>query len=316
MNLPAITEKDKADIAFGVEQEIDFVALSFVRDASDIDELQSLLGPKGGRAVKVMAKIENREGVSHVEAIAKAADAVMVARGDLGIETDIAELPNLQRQLVETCARLGKRCVVATHLMESMIENPIPTRAEVTDVANAIYEGVDAVMLSGETSVGAYPIRCVEQLANIALASERQQGFELWKKLATDTPMQHLATSAVSLAEAVNAAGVVVITRRGLTADLVTSCHPEHVPIYAFTNHSQTRRRLMLNRGVFAHRTQFSRDPEKTIQTALSVLQEREGIDPEREVVVISDILAERRVDAIQIRRVGLEPVESDTALE
>ena len=316
VNLPAITEKDKADIAFGVEQEIDFVALSFVRDASDIDELQSLLGPKGGRAVKVMAKIENREGVSHVEAIAKAADAVMVARGDLGIETDIAELPNLQRKLVETCARLGKRCVIATHLMESMIDNPIPTRAEVTDVANAIYEGVDAVMLSGETSVGAYPIRCVEQLANIALASERQQGFELWKKLATDTPMQHLATSAVSLAEAVNAAGVVVITRRGLTADLVTSCHPEHVPIYAFTNHSQTRRRLMLNRGVFAHRTQFSRDPEKTIQTALGVLQEREGIDPEREVVVISDILAERRVDAIQIRRVGLEPVESDTALE
>ena len=316
VNLPAITDKDKSDIAFGVEQEIDFVALSFVRDATDIEQLHSLLGPKGHRAVKVMAKIENTEGVSHVEAIAKAADAVMVARGDLGIETDIAELPNLQRRLVETCARLGKRCVVATHLMESMIENPIPTRAEVTDVANAIYEGVDAVMLSGETSVGRYPIRCVEQLASIALASERQRGFELWKQLATDTPLQHLATAAVSLAEAVNAAGIVVITRSGLTADLVTSCHPEHVPIYAFTNRSQTRRRLMLNRGVFAHRTPFSRDPEKTIQTALGVLREREGIDPEREVIVVSDILTDRRVDAIQVRRVGLEPAEAAVSLD
>lgn len=316
VNLPAITDKDRADIEFGVEQEIDFVALSFVRRPEDIEELQALLGPKGRRAVKVMAKIENREGVSHVEEIAAAADAVMVARGDLGIETDIAELPNLQRRLVETCARLGKRCVVATHLMESMIENPIPTRAEVTDVANAIYEGVDAVMLSGETSVGAYPIRSVEQLASIAMASERQRGFELARLLEIDTPLQHMVTSAVALAEAIGAAGIVVITRRGLTADLVTNCHPENVPIYAFTNDSQTRRRLMLNRGLFAHRTPFSRDPEKTVQTALNVLCEREGVDPDRQVVVVSDILVERRVDAIQIRRAGIEPEEKTGVLE
>ena len=305
VNLASITDKDRDDIAFGIAEEIDFIALSFVRSADDIAELRELLGPRAGRVIRIIAKIENTEGVDNAEAIARAADAVMVARGDLGIETDIATLPIVQRRLAETCARLGKRCIVATHLMESMIENPIPTRAEVTDVANAVYEGADAVMLSGETSIGAYPYRCVEQLANIAEASERQRGFSLHESLANDTAKQHLATSAARLAEAIHAAGIVVITRRGITADLMTSCHPDQVPIFAFTNTSQTRRRLMLNRGVFAYRTSFSNDPEKTIQTAFTVLREREGFGPDESVVVISDVLAEKAVDAIQLRKVG-----------
>lgn len=305
VNLPAITAKDRTDIAFGMEHEIDYVALSFVREPKDIAELRDLLGPKGARTVKVIAKIENQEGVARADAIAEAADGVMVARGDLGIETDIAALPSVQRSLVETSARLGKRCIVATHLMESMIENPIPTRAEVTDVANAVYEGVDAIMLSGETSIGRYPVRCVEQLANIADASERQRGFALHQALAIDTDKQHLARAAVQLADAIDAAGIVVITRRGITADAVTNCRPERVPIFAFTNLSQTRRRLMLNRGTFAHRTAFSNDPEKTIRTALRVLREREGVGADERVIVISDVLAETAVDAIQLRRVG-----------
>ena len=305
VNLPAVTGKDREDIAFGMEQEVDFVALSFVRSADDVETLRGLLGPKGARAVKIIAKIENQEGVRNAEAIARAADGVMVARGDLGIETDIAALPIVQRRLMEICARLGKRCVVATHLLESMIENPSPTRAEVTDVANAVYEGADAMMLSGETSVGAYPERCVRQLAAIAEASERQRGFALHEALAIDTDKQHLATAAARLAEALGAAGIVVITRRGVTADSVTSCHPARVPIFAFTNTSQTRRRLMLNRGVFPHRTAFSSDPEKTIQTALKALREREGLAAAQKVVVISDMFAEKSVEAIQLRAVG-----------
>ena len=305
VNLPAITVKDRADIAFGMEQEIDYVALSFVREPDDIAELRDLLGAKGARTVKVIAKIENQEGVANADEIAAAADGVMVARGDLGIETDIAALPSVQRRLVETSARLGKRCIVATHLMESMIDNPIPTRAEVTDVANAVYEGADAIMLSGETSIGKYPVRCVEQLAEIAEASERQRGFGLHQALAIDTDKQHLARAAVQLADAIGAAGIVVITRRGVTADAVTNCRPARVPIFAFTNLSQTRRRLMLNRGVFAHRTAFSSDPEKTIRTALRVLREREGVASDGRVVVISDVLAQTAVDAIQLRRVG-----------
>ena len=305
VNLPAITAKDRTDIAFGVDQEIDYVALSFVRCADDVAQLRRSLGPKGARTVKIVAKIENQEGVRNAEEIARAADGVMVARGDLGIETDIAALPSVQRELMATSARLGKRCVVATHLMESMIDNPIPTRAEVTDVANAVYEGADAIMLSGETSIGKYPTRCVEQLANIADASERQRGFGLHHALTTDTDKQHLATAAVQLADAIGAAGIVVITRRGITADAVTSCRPARVPIFAFTNLSQTRRRLMLNRGVFAHRTAFSSDPEKTIRTALRVLRERENVPADGRVVVISDVLAQTAVDAIQLRTVG-----------
>ena len=304
VNLPSITAKDRADIAFGVAQEIDFVALSFVRTPDDVAELRELLGPKGSRTVKILAKIENQEGVRHAEQIAAAADGVMVARGDLGIETNFAALPIVQRRLAAMCARQGKRCIVATHLMESMVDNPIPTRAEVTDVANAVYEGVDAVMLSGETSVGAYPVRCVEQLAKIAEASERQRGFALHEALAIDVDKQHLATAAAHLAEVIGAAGIVVVTQHGVTADSVTNCRPK-VPIFAFTNLSQTRRRLMLNRGVFAHRTAFSSDPEKTLQTAFEVLRERENITADARVVVISDVLAESTVDAIQLRTVG-----------
>ena len=307
VNLPSITAKDRRDIALGMDEEVDFIALSFVRSAGDIAEMRKLLGSKSGRTMKIIAKIENREGVQNADAIAAAADGVMVARGDLGIETDIAELPSVQRDLAATCARLGRRCVVATHLMESMIDNPIPTRAEVTDVANAIYEGVDAIMLSGETSIGRYPVRVVEQIANIARVSERQKGFALHEALQPDTDKQHLAACAVKLADDIAAAGIVVITRRGITADTVTNCRPERVPIFAFTNLSQTRRRLMLNRGVYAHRIAFSSDPETTIRTALGILREREGIGAEGRVVVISDVLAQSSVDAIQLRTVGAE---------
>ena len=166
VNLPAITSKDRKDIAFGLENDVDFIALSFVRTADDIVELRELMGAKS-KNVKVIAKIEDQEGVNNIHAIVDQADGVMVARGDLGIETNIADLPNVQRRIVHAASQRGKRSIVATHLLESMIENPIPTRAEVTDVANAIYEGVDAVMLSGETSIGKYPVRCVEQLDEI-----------------------------------------------------------------------------------------------------------------------------------------------------
>ena len=153
VNLPAITEKDVTDIRFGLEQRVDFIALSFVREARDVRQLRQLLGRQATR-VKVIAKVEDQEGVRNIDEIVDAADGVMVARGDLGVEIDIADLPNAQRQIVRLCARRGRRVVVATHLLESMINNPIPTRAEVTDVANSVYEGADAIMLSGETSVG------------------------------------------------------------------------------------------------------------------------------------------------------------------
>lgn len=301
VNLPAITAKDRKDIEFAVEHDVDFIALSFVRSAADVHELREFLGAKV-KNIKIIAKIEDQEGVTNVHEIVRAADGVMVARGDLGIETNIADLPNVQRRIVHSCAKWGKRSIVATHLLESMIEHPVPTRAEVTDVANAIYEGVDGIMLSGETSVGKHPIRCVEQLDEIARASERWPGLGYEKELVAISDKQHIAINAVALAEDINAKGIVVITRRGITADLVTSARPRSVPIYAFTNHSQTRRRLGLNRAVFSHRMQFSSDPEKTLQRALRILREREGMSPNDKVVVISDVLAKKNTDAIQVR--------------
>lgn len=301
VNLPAITSKDRDDIAFGMANDVDFIALSFVRSPDDVVELQQLLGPKR-QSTKIVAKIEDQEGVNNIHQIVAVADGVMVARGDLGIETDIADLPNVQRRIVHACARQGKRCIVATHLLESMIDNPIPTRAEVTDVANAIYEGVDAVMLSGETSVGQYPSRCVEQLSNIADRTERFPGLGYEKALEIEGDKQHVAVHAVALAESVEAAGIIVITRRGIVADYVTAARPQHVPIFAFTNNSQTRRRLAMNRSVYAHRIAFSSDPEKTLQRAFDVLK-KEGVALDAKLVLISDVLADQPTEAIQIRR-------------
>ena len=299
VNLPAITKKDKADILFAVEQQVDFIALSFVREAQDIRDLNELLGDKAGK-IKVIAKIEDQSGVENIEEIIDEADGIMVARGDLGVEINVAELPNVQRRIVQLCAEKGKRVIVATHLLESMIENPIPTRAEVTDVANAIYEEVDAVMLSGETTVGKHPIRCVEQLVEIAEATESFTGLNFTKNLHSENEKQLLAVTAVQLAESLKAKGIVVITRRGFMADYVTNCHPQHTRIYAITNDSRTRRRLMLNRNLSAFRSDFSNDPEKTLQTAFDGLKMRASLQPGDKVVVSSAVLAGVGIDATQ----------------
>jgi pyruvate kinase len=187
-------------------------------------------------------------------------------------------------------------------MLESMVEREQPTRAEVTDVANAVYEEVDAVMLSGETSVGRHPVRCVEYLDAIARSSERFPGLGFARQLDRSDEKRHLAASAVDLAEGLGARGIVVITRRGVMADHVTACHPRKVPIFAFTNDSSTRRRLMLNRHLVSHRTAFSQDPEKTLQTAFAALRQREGLAPGDQVVVLSDVLLGQGIDAIQVR--------------
>lgn len=301
VNLPAITKKDRADILFGLEQHVDFIALSFVREAKDIADLKELMGDKVGK-VKIIAKIEDQSGVRNLEEILAVVDGIMVARGDLGVEINVAELPNVQRRIVRLCAESGKRVIVATHLLESMIVNPIPTRAEVTDVANAIYEEVDAVMLSGETTVGKFPVRCVEQLVEIAEVTESITGLEFTRNLKKRDEKQHLAVTAVQLAESLKAAGILVITRRGYMADYVTNCHPQHTRIFAFTNDSQTRRRLMLNRNLSPFRTAFSNDPEKTLGIAFNVLKTKAGLKSGDKVVVISDILAGSGIEAIQIR--------------
>jgi pyruvate kinase len=303
VNLPAITGKDRDDILFGMKQEVDFIALSFVREANDIRELRKLLGNKADK-IKIIAKIEDQEGVKNLDEIIAASDGVMVARGDLGVEINIEDLPNVQRKIVRLCHEQGKRVIVATHLLESMIENPIPTRAEVTDVANAVYEEVDAIMLSGETTVGKYPTKCVEYMDRISRTAERMPGLRFCNGLIKDNNKQHLAYSAVQLAEDMEAQGIVVITRRGVMANLVTNCRPSKTTIFAFTNDSRTRRQMNLNRAVVSHRLAFSSDPEKTLLAAFDILKRDDGLKPGDKVVVISDIISGLGVDAIQIRSI------------
>lgn len=303
VNLPAITDKDRSDILFGLSMDVDFIALSFVREADDIAQLHQLMDEKKDK-VKVIAKIEDQEGVRNIDDIIDIADGIMVARGDLGCEVDFWELPNIQRRIVRKCAQKGKRVIVATHLLESMIENPMPTRAEVTDVANAVYEEADCIMLSGETTVGKYPIKCVENMSRIATSIERHRGLRFTDDLLTDNPKQNLAASAVHLAESLPAKAIVVITRRGRMANYVTNCHPILPSIHAFTNDGRTRRQLGLNRNVYAHKLQFSNDPEKTLSKAFNTLLEEEGFHEGDQVVVISDALgvSGSGLDAIQVR--------------
>ncbi len=301
VNLPAITQKDEKDIAFGLEADVDYIALSFVREAEDILKLKQLMGKKAGK-IKIIAKIEDQEGVRNLEDIIHESDGIMVARGDLGAEINLEDLPNVQRRIVRLCAEHGKRVIVATHLLESMIHNPIPTRAEVTDVANAVYEEVDAVMLSGETTVGKYPLKCIEHLRNISMKTEAIPGLQFAKNIKLMNDKQQLAIAAVQLATGLRAKGIVVITRRGIMADFVSNCRPFSTNIYAFTNVSQSRRTMMLNRGVFPFRISFSSDPEKTLQTAFKILKKHEHFQSGEKVVIISDVLAHQRIDSIQIR--------------
>lgn len=313
VNLPAITEKDERDIRFAMEQEVDFIALSFVRGAEDIVALKKLLGDKADK-IKIIAKIEDQEGVKNLDEIIEQAHGVMVARGDLGVEIPFEELPSVQRRIISQCARRGRRSIVATHMLESMINNPMPTRAEVTDVANAVYEEADAIMLSGETTVGKYPVKCVDVLNRIARATEQNRGLRFSDDLEMENDKQEIAAAAVHLAESIRARAIIVPTRRGLMANLVSNCHPQTSIICAFTNDSRTRRQLVLNRNVLSYRIQFSSDPEKTLANAARIMMQRDEFSVADKVVVISDALSRHGVEGIQIRLLGdlLKRVDED----
>ena len=301
INLPSVTEKDKRDIAFGLKEDVDFIALSFVRNASDIDDLKKVLKNKL-KKVKIISKIEDREGLSNIEEICEVSDSVMVARGDLGIETDLANLPNIQRKIMSNCAKYGVRSIVATHLLESMIDNPTPTRAEVTDVANAIYEGADAVMLSGETTIGKYPIESVKFISRIAKQTEKYRTLGYESQLISKTDWQHLGVAAKDIAESIKADGIIAITRSGQTAEIVANAKPFMIPIFAFSNSKKTIKQLSLTGSVHAYKSSMHSDHEKNLQSIMKILKKELSPTRELKFVVISGILSENSADAIEIR--------------
>lgn len=305
VNLPAITDKDRKDIGFAIDQGVDFIALSFVRQASDIEELRVLLRDRGAEHIRIIAKIEDREGLANIESIIAAADGIMVARGDLGVEIPIEVLPRAQRRIVRQCAIHGKRVIVATHMLESMIANPLPTRAEVTDVANAVYEEADAIMLSGETTIGKHPVRCVEMLDRIARSIEKSRGLRFTDALRLDNDKQQVAAAAVRLAESIGARAIIVPTRSGRMANYVTNCHPQTPVVCAFTFDEGTRRQLVLNRNVLSYRLERHGTPEEILAEAGRVLATRSEFSAGDKMVVLQDILAGAGVGAIQIRTLG-----------
>jgi len=300
VDLPSITKKDRKDISFAIKHNVSFIALSFVRSAKDIVTLRSILKRKKSQ-IKIIAKIENQEGLDNIHEITQAADIVMVARGDLGIETDLADLPNIQRRIMYASAKWGRRSIVATHLLESMINNPTPTRAEVTDVANAIYEGSDAVMLSGETSIGKYPIQCIKMIKKIASKTEhfRTLGYE--KFLQDNSDWQNIAKGARDLASRVNADAIVIITRSGQTANVVSNTKPFRMPIYAFTNNRDTFHQLSLIGGMQPRFIKSIKNQSSTISRIKSILNSETKVKKSLKFVLIAGIYSASHTDSIQI---------------
>lgn len=253
ISLPGITEKDAGDIVFGIEQGIDFIAASFVRKASDVLEIRELLEKHNASHIQIISKIENQEGVDNLDEILEVSDGLMVARGDLGVEIPAEEVPLVQKMMIKKCNRVGKPVITATQMLDSMQRNPRPTRAEASDVANAIFDGTDAIMLSGETAAGKYPVESVQTMSRIAERAESALEYrEIFTKQAnaqqtsvTEAISQAVANSALDL----NAKAIVTSTQSGFTARMVSKYRPK-APIIAVTTDAKVMKRLALGWGV------------------------------------------------------------------
>jgi pyruvate kinase len=306
VRLPALTAKDLADVQLGLELGVDFIALSFVREAKDIRELKEVIARSGRQPLPlVVAKVEDQQAVSNFNEIATVADAIMVARGDLGIEVPYEELPIIQRKMVKICLRIGRPVIVATHMLESMIQTPMPTRAEVTDVANAVFEQADAIMLSGETSVGRYPVKCVEVFDRIARRIERSGGAHYQEAADFTNPRQKLVKSAIVMADELRAEAIVVFTRSGALARYAAWMRPRYSAVFALCPSREIADSLSLNYAVrpLVMDRFDPNDRERTIDHGLEQLLSQGWLQRGNTIVVVGSIVAGQTVvDAVQMR--------------
>lgn len=252
LHLTFLSEQDKEDLLFGIEQGVDFVALSFVSKAQDVLDVRNFLNEHGGNHIDIIAKIENRAGVKHLEEIMKVSDGIMVARGDLGVEIPYEELPDIQKSMISNCRIYGKRVITATEMLESMIHNARPTRAEISDVANAVYDGTSAIMLSGETAAGKYPVLTVKTMARIAEHTEKNIHYA--KRFAKSefkikNTVDAISHATCSMAMDIGAKAIVVCTLSGMTARMVSRFRSP-VDILAIATNERTYRKLALSWGV------------------------------------------------------------------
>lgn len=253
INLPAITEKDISDIEFGINNGIDFIAASFIRKAEDVHEIRRILEKNNAHQIQIISKIENQEGLDNIDEIIEVSDGIMVARGDLGVEIPTEMVPLAQKEMITKCNKAGKPVITATQMLDSMMRNPRPTRAEVTDVANAIFDGTDAIMLSGETAAGKYPVESVKTMANIAERTEQSLDYEgILKKRAAhkETSVTYAVSHATcTTAHDLGASAIISATSSGFTARMVSKFRPK-APIIAATTSPEILRRLILVWGV------------------------------------------------------------------
>lgn len=272
LHVPSITEKDKHDLVIGLQNAVDYVALSFVRMADDVRELRTLMEQHGAH-IPIIAKIEKWQGVQNIESILAVANAIMVARGDLGVELPIEEVPIIQKHLISLCNRMGKPVITATQMLNSMVDNPSPTRAEATDVSNAIFDGTDAVMLSNETAVGKFPLETVDMMSRIIHTTERSDLY--WEAIqargttcAANTS-DAIAFAAVHTAQTIGATLIVCATESGRTAILISRYRPQ-IPILALTPSAMVQRRLALYFGVIPIVVQQFESVDHILRTAVA----------------------------------------------
>ena len=287
INLPSITEKDKEDLIFGCENKIDFIAASFIRKASDIADVRKILNSHGGEYIQIIAKIENQEGVDNIDEILEASDGIMVARGDMGVEIPIEKVPIIQKNIIRKCNEAGKIVITATQMLDSMIRNSLPTRAEACDICNAIFDGTDAIMLSGESASGHYPIEAAEMMSRIAIETEANLDYNYLNKRLKEPSLtsfsEAISYSACRSSNLLDAKAVVAATNSGATAKLISKYRPK-CPIVAITPYDEVRRGLNLNFGVFPTKCEvFTTTDEilseaKKVSTNLSFAQKGDDI--------------------------------------
>ena len=276
LSMPYMSQRDKDDIIFGIQQGYDFIAASFVRTAQDVYEIRNLLNEYDSN-IRIIAKIENREGVNNIDSILAAADAVMVARGDLGVEIDFTELPGIQKNIIERSFSFGKPIVTATQMLDSMMVNPRPTRAEISDVANAIYDGTSAIMLSGETAAGAYPVEALKTMSAIAERTETENHARVeYLTEATNGKISvsdATAHAACLTAKDVNAAAIVTVSESGTTARLLSKYRPQQ-PIIACVMREQVQRQLSLSWGITSLMMPLAHSTDELIEMSTALAKE------------------------------------------
>ena len=288
INLPGITEKDKKDILFGIDQGFDFVAASFVRNAACIEEIRDILNIHGSN-MRIIAKIESAEGIENIDEILQVSDGIMVARGDMGVEIPAEEVPHIQKMIIEKCNEAQKPVITATQMLDSMIRNPRPTRAEVTDVANAIYDGTDAVMLSGETAAGRYPLEAVRMMAQIAESSETYLDYRSYNRKdvhRSDHVISNALSSAtVRTAEILDAKAIIVPTMHGFTANLLSHWRPKCC-IIGMSPNWDVLRKMQLNWGVVPVKAMRETDTDELIEHSVETAKELGYIESGDTVIV------------------------------